>query len=157
MLKPLIDLSWGNTRPFSGPPPSPVVAPLFSPDERAPETDLDFDRLGESYYRSSLSSFYEDITKARKNYYKSLPEKLATARALARGERMPTKEEANHPPPSEVELREERLRKELRWRGDEEGWDIVRSDKEVAWDERFRTALAVFTDPPREPAEDASR
>ncbi|KAH8117081.1 mitochondrial import inner membrane translocase subunit Tim54 [Phellopilus nigrolimitatus] len=141
-------LIMGHTRPFSAPSPTPAAAPLFSPDERQPETDLDFDREGESYYQSSLSSFLQDIGKARNEYYSALPARLAAARALARGEREPTKEEQNHPPPSEVELREERMKKEMRWKDNEEGWSIIRPDKPVAWDERFRDALRVFVNPP---------
>ena len=137
-----------HTRPIVAPLPNEPSAPLFSPDERSPITDLDFDREGESYYVRSLSTFREDITKAREDYYAKLPDRLATARALARGEREPTKEEQNAPPPTEVELRAERLKKETRWQDNEEGWDIVRPESNVAWDERFRTALKVFTDPP---------
>ncbi|EJD02192.1 uncharacterized protein FOMMEDRAFT_109395 [Fomitiporia mediterranea MF3/22] len=146
----------GQTRPISAPPPTPEAAPLFSPDERRPETDLDFDRFGESYYRGSLSSYLQDIAKARDEYHKALPDRLATARALARGEREPTKDELSHPPPTEVELREERLRKEMRWRDNEEGWEIVRPEKDVTWDERFRNALTTFTDPPPEATSDHS-
>ena len=145
-----------QTRPFIAPPPTsdnsslPVPEPLFDrdvPPERTKEiTDLDFDCEAETYYNSSPQKFLANIGKAREEYYKDLPKRLATARALARGEREPTKDEANYPPPTEMELRAERLKKELRWRGDEEGWAIVRSDADVPWDERFRNSLRVFTD-----------
>ncbi|THH08316.1 hypothetical protein EW145_g2778 [Phellinidium pouzarii] len=140
----------GHTRPIVAPSSSPIPAPLFSPDGRQPETDLDFDRLGESYFQPSLSSIMHEIAKSRDEYYAKLPARLATARALARGEREPTKEEQNSPPPTEVDLRAERMKKEMRWRNDEEGWGIIRPDKDAAWDERFRNALRVFSDPPRE-------
>ncbi|KAI5117309.1 hypothetical protein M0805_005537 [Coniferiporia weirii] len=143
-------LIMNQRRPITAPLSTPNPAPLFSPDERRPETDLDFDRLGESYYQSSLSSFLPDIAKAREEYYSSLSGRLTTARALARGEREPTKEEQSHPPPSEVELRAERMKKEMRWRNDEEGWKIIRPDENVAWDERFRDTLTVFVDTPEE-------
>jgi len=112
-------------------------------------SDLDFDKETESYYKKSIvSSFASGIEKAREDYYAALPARLETARALDRGTREPTKEERNHPPPTEVELRAERMKKELRWRADEEGWDIVKPEKDVEWDERFRPALQVFVDPP---------
>ncbi|KAF9227709.1 hypothetical protein BS17DRAFT_774180 [Gyrodon lividus] len=106
--------------------------------------DLDFFVSSESVLvsHSPLSS----IASSRKSYYNALPERLATARQLARGERKPTKEEEKNPPPSEVELRAERLTKELRWRGEEEGWRIVRPGSGISWDERFRGVLRVFCD-----------
>jgi mitochondrial import inner membrane translocase subunit TIM54 len=115
------------------------------PFERA---DLDFDVSAEGYYKSSTATFPADVQKARAEYYKALPERLATARALARGEREPTKLEIEAPPPTEVELRAERLKKETRWRADERGWDIVRPDTPLEWDERWEGALEVFIDPP---------
>ncbi|PCH37706.1 hypothetical protein WOLCODRAFT_130434 [Wolfiporia cocos MD-104 SS10] len=116
--------------------------------ELAP-SDLDFDRDAEEWYKkSTVRSFASEIAKARESYYKALSERLATARSLARGTREPTKDERNYPPPTEVELRAERMKKELRWRADEEGWETIRPDNAVAWDERFRSALKVFVDPP---------
>ncbi|KAG9318655.1 inner membrane protein import complex subunit Tim54-domain-containing protein [Chiua virens] len=104
--------------------------------------DLDFDLASESVLvpHSPISN----IASSRKSYYKTLPERLATARQLARGEREPTKEEEKNPPPSEVELRAERLNKELRWRGEERAWMIVGPSSGVNWDERFRGVLRVF-------------
>ncbi|KAL4067803.1 mitochondrial import inner membrane translocase subunit Tim54 [Scleroderma yunnanense] len=84
------------------------------------------------------------ISDARKSYYSSLPIRLATARQLARGEREMTKEEQKNPPASEVELRAERLGKELKWRAQEEGWKVVRPGIGVSWDERFAGALKIF-------------
>ncbi|CAA7271573.1 unnamed protein product [Cyclocybe aegerita] len=112
--------------------------------------DLDFDKDVEGYYSRSLKSLPEDTEKARQKYYEALPAKLATARALARGTREPTKEELENPPPTEVELRAERLKKERRWRDDLAGWEIVKPSSSVAWDERFRDALRVFVDPPQD-------
>ena len=111
-------------------------------------TDVDFDMSAEAYYKSSTAGFPAEVPKARAEYYKTLPEKLATARALARGEREPTKLEIEAPPPTEVELRAERLKKETRWRADERGWGVVSPDTPVEWDERWEGALEVFVDPP---------
>ncbi|KAI0076469.1 hypothetical protein K474DRAFT_1698405 [Panus rudis PR-1116 ss-1] len=147
----------GETRPFIGPPPSEASSSddlTTSPaqphlTELPPNyTDLDLGIDAERYYKSSLiKNFVSDIEKAREGYYKELPQKLAVARALARGDREPTKDEQSYPPPTEVELRAERLKKELRWRGDLEGWEIVRPGKPVEWDERFRDVLKVFVEP----------
>ncbi|KAJ3984169.1 inner membrane protein import complex subunit Tim54-domain-containing protein [Lentinula detonsa] len=51
-------------------------------------------------------------------------------------------------PPSEVQLRLERFEKEKRWMRDEEGWEIVRPERGVCWDERLRAiGLRVFVEP----------
>ena len=39
------------------------------------------------------------------------------------------------------------MKKELRWRSDEKGWEIVRPESPVAWDARFSNVLRVFTTP----------
>ena len=113
-----------------------------------PSTDLDCGLDAEHYYKSSMKKYAESVEKIRTGYYKALPDKLKTARDLARGNREPTKDEINYPPPTEVELRAERLKKELRWRSDVAGWDIIKPEASVAFDERFDGALQVFVDPP---------
>ena len=119
--------------------------------ENAPNFgDLNFDKGVESYYKNSLDSLHEDTEKARKKYYEDLAAKLDTARQLARGTREPTKEELENPPPTEVELRAERFKKERRWRDDLEGWDIIKPSSNVSWDERCRGALRIFITPNNE-------
>ena len=122
-----------------------LISRATRPLERA---DLDFDAAAEGYYKSSTAAIPADVQKAREGYYKALPDKLATARALARGEREPTKLEIEAPPPTEVELRAERLKKETRWRADERGWESVRPDARVEWDDRWEGTLEVFVEPP---------
>jgi import inner membrane translocase subunit TIM54 len=124
-----------------------LVSCAMRPFER---TNLDFDTSAEGYYKSSTAAIPTDIQKARAEYYKALPEKLTTARALARREREPTKLEIEAPPPTEVELRAERLKKETRWTADERGWELVCPDTPVEWDDRWEGALEVFDDPPAE-------
>lgn len=143
-------LVMGHTRPFNAQPdsPEPRFADITTPPTNRELSDLDFDKKAESYYGKSLSKIPKNIEEARKKYYDALPAKLEIARSLARGTREPTKEEAAHPPPTEVELRDERMKKEQRWRGDLIGWDIVKPSQPVTWDERFRYALRVFMDPP---------
>ncbi|PPQ98824.1 hypothetical protein CVT24_003378 [Panaeolus cyanescens] len=118
--------------------------------------DLDFNKEAEGYYKKSLDDLEEDIDISRKKYYEKLPEKLATARALSRGTREPTKEEYENPPPTEVELRAERLKKERRWRDDVAGWNIIKAGSPVVWDSRFQDALKVFSEPPKHDEEQRS-
>lgn len=116
-------------------------------EEPGPD-DLTFDRPCESYYKSSVAKLETTIEKERAGFYKELPKRLETARALARRTREPTKDEEKYPPPTEVDLRSERLKKELRWRSDLEGWQIVKPESEVPWDDRFRGVLRIFDTPP---------
>ncbi|KAG6860957.1 hypothetical protein C0995_005621 [Termitomyces sp. Mi166 len=126
--------------------PKTMFADITTPQATVSQGDLDFDKEAEKWYKNSLSKFTSEIEKARNKYYDNLPAALATARELARGVREPTKEEVNNPPPTEVELRAERMKKELRWRRDVAGWDIVKPQQKVVWDDRFRDALRIFTD-----------
>jgi import inner membrane translocase subunit TIM54 len=141
-----------QTRPII-PPPSLPFTELQDPDASVAQStdqhggDLDFDKEAEAYFKPSLSSTVVDIEKARESYYAALPAKLETARALSRGTREPTKDEVSFPPPTEVELRAERMKKELRWRGDIDGWELVRREKGVVWDDRFAASMRVFGDP----------
>ena len=109
-------------------------------------TDLEFDLNSERYIKGSFDKVSRRIEKSREEYYKEVTKKLRIARELARREREPTKAEMTNAPPTEVELRAERMKKELKWMSDLEGWEILK--KPLAWDERFRTALRVFDDPP---------
>lgn len=139
----------GQTRPFAA--PSNTSEPLFSDitsSSGEPTSDPDFDKECETHFRKSLLKLPAENAKAREKYYAELKTKLETARALARGTREPTKDEAQNPPPTEVELRAERMKKEKRWRGDLEGWQIIAPATKVAWDSRFRDALSVYVDPP---------
>ena len=142
-------LVMNETRPFIGPPSEPFQAESSSVSASPSQanTDLAFDTKAELFYKSSTSKLPSEAQKVRDDYYKSLPAKLDTARQLARREREPTSDEVAAPPPTEVELRAERLNKELRWRGDEKGWDIIRPDAPVDWDSRMEGALSVFVDP----------
>ncbi|KAJ7709460.1 inner membrane protein import complex subunit Tim54-domain-containing protein [Mycena rosella] len=132
-----------HTRPFAPPSDAP-----FSDITPGPPSDADFDTQCEAYFQKSLFKIPAENDKARQKYYVELKTKLETARALARGEREPTKDEVANPPPTEVELRAERLKKEKRWRGDLLGWQIVSPAARVAWDDRFRDALSVYVPPP---------
>lgn len=142
-------LVMNSTRPFDPPPfeTRSLFDDVASDSKPVSKGDLDLGKEAEVFYRSSLSTMHEEIEKEKKRYYEALPAKLETARALARGLREPTKEEMNNPPKTEVELRAERMKKEKRWRADARGWDIVKQDSEVAYDERFKDVLRMFIDP----------
>jgi import inner membrane translocase subunit TIM54 len=128
----------------------PFVSSVLSnaQDDAVSEGDLNFDRSAETYYPPSSAKIPDNIATAREEYYKTAIEKLKTARTLARREREPTDDELKSPPPTEVEIHDERLKKELRWRGEERGWQIVKPDSPVEWDQRMDGLFKVFTDPP---------
>ncbi|KAJ1309147.1 hypothetical protein OPQ81_004820 [Rhizoctonia solani] len=110
--------------------------------------DLDFDIEQERYIPKGYNKTPKEIADARKKYYEALPGKLVVARSLARGEREPTKEERDHPPPTEVELTTERFKKELKWREELGGWKLLRAGSGVDWDSRFANKLRVYRSPP---------
>ncbi|CAE6451261.1 unnamed protein product [Rhizoctonia solani] len=110
--------------------------------------DLDFDIEQERYIPKSYNKTPKEIADSRKKYYEALPGKLVVARSLARGEREPTKEEREHPPPTEVELTTERFKKELKWREELDGWKLLRAGSGVSWDPRLASALHVYRSPP---------
>ncbi|KAJ3806281.1 mitochondrial import inner membrane translocase subunit Tim54 [Lentinula aff. lateritia] len=116
--------------------------------------DLDFALRTESFYRSSLRSPLPSLVRfSREKYYNELPRKLWVAREFARRAKEAYNSDSSKIPPSEVQLRLERLEKEKIWRRDEEGWEIVRPERGVCWDERLgangKGALTVFIDPSR--------
>ncbi|KAL1732487.1 inner membrane protein import complex subunit Tim54-domain-containing protein [Schizophyllum commune] len=124
-----------QTRPFR------EVATPTSP------SDLAFDKDKETFFKSSTAEIPAETAKSREKYYAELPARLQVARELARGTREPTKEEAAHPPPTEVELRQERMNKEKVWRNRVDGWEIIKPAQKVFFDERLRGLLSVYVDP----------
>lgn len=141
-----------KTRPIIPPTSSSPTSELQDPDIPLQSLDqfggdLDYDKEAESYFKSSLSATSTEIEKAREKFYEGLTGKLAVARALSRGTREPTTDEISYPPPTEVELRAERMKKELRWRGDLDGWELIKREKGVVWDPRFAASMSVFEDP----------
>lgn len=141
--------------------PAAGSEPESTSDSPAPgfETggDLDFALSSETRYGRSFSSLPASIKHHRESYYKELVSKLGLARELARGDREPTKDEVSYPPKTEVELREERFRKERRWMSDEQAYEVLKRGSGVAWDERFSGALKVFESPSEERVLESSR
>ncbi|KAF8330084.1 inner membrane protein import complex subunit Tim54-domain-containing protein, partial [Cantharellus anzutake] len=137
-------LVFAQIRPFI--PPTSINRTNDAPDAPTPFPshgfglggDLDFDQDKEKMYGRG---------------YQILPRllrKLEVTRSLARGEREPTKDEKAYPPPTEVELRAERLKKELRWREDEKAYQWLRHGMGVTWDDRFNGIFGVFRNPSAE-------
>jgi len=113
-----------------------------------PTTDLDFDVVEETWYKSAFDDTPASIEKHRKEYYEhNLKPKLQAARELAAGTREPTKEELAKPPPTEAELKAERLKKEFLWWKQLEGYEIVKRGSRVPWDDRWTGWLKVFETP----------
>lgn len=112
-----------------------------------PTTDLDFDIQVEDFYKKSFKDLPTRIQKLRDTYYADLRTRLQTARDLAAGVREPTKDEVAKPPLKEDELKAERLKKEIRWRNEEEGYEIVKKGSPVTWMTRWNGWLKVYTEP----------
>ncbi|KAL1409656.1 mitochondrial import inner membrane translocase subunit tim54 [Vanrija albida] len=121
------------------------IRPFVAPGE-GPTPDTDFDTKAESYYKNRYEGLPERTEQARKDYYKDLAPRLESARQFARGERGLTDEEKKSDKPivTEDALREERRKKELRWLGAIEGFEIVRPEAPVAWDPKWNGWLRVF-------------
>jgi import inner membrane translocase subunit TIM54 len=116
-----------------------IVMAQIRPMTRA---DLDFDIQSEDYIKAAWKKLPNRIEDAKKEYYKDLKKNIKVARELAYGEREPTRAEKSHPPKTEVELRAQRLKKELKWMDDLEGWQILNGD--VTWDDKFDGVLQIF-------------
>lgn len=140
-------LIFGGQRDFQG--TSSEMEPELGAEQTptATPTDLDFDIAVEDFYKKSFNDTPTRIAKLRETYYSTLKTRLETARELASGTRERTKDEEAKPPMTEDELKAERLKKELRWRNEEEGYEIVKKGSGVAWDARWKGWLKVYTAP----------
>ncbi|KAJ3827829.1 inner membrane protein import complex subunit Tim54-domain-containing protein [Lentinula raphanica] len=151
----------GATRGWQGPIASenPTSTPYAPPPPQG--GDLDFALHSEAYYKSSLRSpmsIPPSNPKARAAYYADLPKKLWVAREFAQRVHEGTVQDPSKIPSSEVQLRLERFEKEKRWMRDEEGWEIVRPERGVCWDERLRaTGLRVFVRPSTSESQDVRK
>lgn len=144
------ELAWAlinqETRPFVGTSASNVGLGL---DSSLAKSDLEFDTSTENWYKSKFATLPERLQKARDDYYPELATRLQSVRDLASGARELTKEEAKSDKPltTEDDLKKERLKKELRWKGMVEGWEIVRPEREVTWRDGWEGWLRVFKTP----------
>ena len=108
--------------------------------------DGEFDRNAEEWYKKDTLKVHEKISEARKTYYDELVNKIQEVRDLRDGKRELSEDEKKSTKPltTEADLIAQRRKKELRWMGQEEGWDIVRPEVEVGWDDRFDGVLRVY-------------
>ncbi|WRT63531.1 uncharacterized protein IL334_000436 [Kwoniella shivajii] len=107
--------------------------------------DLEFDKENEIYYNNAARELHTRVDQAKKDYYESLKPKIDLARQYENGQRELTTEENKSGKVITVnELKEERKKKELRWMGNQEGWDIVKPESAVSWDQTWSGWLNVF-------------
>lgn len=130
----------------------PPLSPSESLEASSPELarelppDTDFGLESESFYKNDYNKVPARQATQRAQYYKTLSERLTAARQFARGEREMTDEEKRSDKPivTEDDLKAERRKRELRWHGGREGWEIVRPQAPVAWDPMWAGWLKVF-------------
>ncbi|KAL7418867.1 mitochondrial import inner membrane translocase subunit tim54 [Cryptotrichosporon argae] len=107
--------------------------------------DTEFELVAEKYYKKSFAQLPERIEAARKEYYAALGPRIDAARRFKQGERdMTDAERTAGKVVTEQELRDERLKKELRWTGMLEGYEIVRPETPVVWDDKWASWLRVY-------------
>ncbi|WWD22831.1 hypothetical protein CI109_107325 [Kwoniella shandongensis] len=137
--------SWFNERHRVLAGSQAAIALIESTTRPLHPSDLEFDRDNEKYYNKAAKQLPERIATARKDYYDALAPRVEEARKYEYGEREQTDEEKKTGKVVRLdELKEERKKKELRWTGNEEGWEIVKPEKEVTWDDRWDGWLKVF-------------
>lgn len=143
----------GETRPFQGPNTpdgtDPGVAHVDESTGRLTRQggDLDFDLEGESFTRPSFKKFPSQIQQTRKDYYEALKPRIQSILDLRNGVREMTDAETSGKTKVETldELKDERIKKEMRWCGGEDGYEIVKPEAGVVWDPRWDGWLKVFT------------
>jgi import inner membrane translocase subunit TIM54 len=111
--------------------------------------DLDFDLEGESFIRKSFKKFPGQIETARKDYYEALKTRVESVMDLQAGRREMTDNEKSGKTKVEMieEMKDERIKKEMRWCGGEDGYEIVKPETPVVWDPRWDGWLRVFVKP----------
>lgn len=111
--------------------------------------DLDFDLEGESFVRKSFAKFPSQIAQTRKDYYEALKPRVQAILDLRNGKREMTEAEKSGKTKVETldELKEERIKKEMRWCGGEDGYEVVKPEQGVVWDDRWAGWLRVFVKP----------
>jgi import inner membrane translocase subunit TIM54 len=112
-------------------------------------SDLELGVEEESFYKKDFADLPKRTEEARKTYYDGVGPKLIAARQLASGERQLTEDEVKSGKSgmNEWELKEERFKKELRWMGNLDGWNIVKKGEPVHWTDAFDGWLKIFDKP----------
>jgi import inner membrane translocase subunit TIM54 len=137
-----------NTRPFQSPtrPDEGVTTDEQTGKLVRQGGDLDFDLEGESFTRKSFAKFPSQIATARKDYYDALRPRVDSVLDLQAGRREMTEAEKSGKTKVETidELKDERIKKEMRWCGGEDGYEVVKPETPVVWDPRWDGWLKVF-------------
>lgn len=120
---------------------------VLAPTRELTPNDLNWGIEEEGWYKNKFNETLTKITKARESYYTDLKTRLQAVRDITSGVRDRTEEEAKKPI-TELDLRDERLKREVRWRNEEEGYEFVKKDKKVDWDERWEGWLQVYGELP---------
>lgn len=140
-----------QTRPFEGPtrPDEGMHTDEATGKLVRQGGDLDFDLEGESFIRKSFAKFPSQIEQTRKDYYEALKPRVQSILDLRSGKREMTDAEQSGKTKVETfdELKEERIKKEMRWCGGEDGYEVVKPDQGVVWDDRWAGWLKVFDKP----------
>ncbi|WFD19625.1 mitochondrial import inner membrane translocase subunit tim54 [Malassezia caprae] len=113
-------------------------------DAAPPSSDLHWGVDAEQYYPPAFNRTLQDIVRYRQDYYGELQKELQATREIQRRVREPTKYEQRNPPRNEIELRGERFDREKMWRNSEQGYEILKPEAPVCWDETWRGSLRVL-------------
>ncbi|KIY31471.1 mitochondrial import inner membrane translocase subunit TIM54 [Cryptococcus gattii E566] len=119
-----------------------------------PVTDMHSDDAGhwdeksESWYNKTARQLPDRLQKARTEYYESIKSRIDLARAYENGDREMTDEEKKANKVERIQdIEAERLKKELRWRGSEEGWEIVKPETPATWRDNWEGWLKMYQVP----------
>jgi len=113
---------------------------------QGPHPDTEFGVESEAFYKADYATVPEKNEKMKKEYYTELAKRLESARQFARGERELTDAEKRDDKPVTTvdDLKEERKKREMRWAGGLEGWNIVKPETPLAWEDSWEGWLRVF-------------
>ncbi|KAL0240356.1 mitochondrial import inner membrane translocase subunit TIM54 [Cryptococcus tetragattii IND107] len=107
-----------------------------------------WDEKSESWYNKTARQLPDRLHKARTEYYESIKSRIDLARAYENGDREMTDEEKKANKVERIQdIQAERLKKELRWRGSEEGWEIVKPETPATWRDNWEGWLKMYQVP----------
>ncbi|KAE8538248.1 mitochondrial import inner membrane translocase subunit TIM54 [Cryptococcus gattii VGV] len=115
----------------------------------APNDDAEhWDEKSESWYNKTARQLPDRLQKARTEYYEAIKSRIDLARAYENGDREMTDEEKKANKVERIQdIQAERLKKELRWRGSEEGWEIVKPETPATWRDNWEGWLKMYQVP----------
>ncbi|CED84375.1 Mitochondrial import inner membrane translocase subunit Tim54 [Phaffia rhodozyma] len=107
--------------------------------------DLDFDlEDGEWRVPGNFEKTPKQVEERMKTYYEGLPPKLKAVWELRKGTREPTDAEQRHPPFSLEEYLEGQIKRERRAKGDLAGYELLKKNSPLTWDDRFNAKWKVW-------------